>query len=66
MNSKWRPTDWSELKGTIRIDEPNLKELADKMMEYAATQILEAYSNSDEFGEDASEYCRCQGWEEPR
>ena len=65
MNSKWRSTDWPELKGLLKTEDIRLQEIVDRVIEFGATAILEAYFNSDEFGEDASGYCRCQGWTEP-
>jgi len=66
MDSKWRPRNWTDFKSKVIAEDKLMREIVDKLIEFGATAILEAYFNSDEFGEDASEYCRCQGWEEPR
>ena len=64
MNSKWRPKNWERIKQDAIGS--HTENVLDSIIEAASIALLEAYFNSDEFGEDASEYCRCQGWEEPR
>ena len=67
MDNKWRPKDWEDFKGKLVANNSNplLRELASKTLELGASAILTAYWKSDEFGEDASEYCREAGWREP-
>ena len=59
MDKTWRPDNWEQLKQK-RKDWIDLNSL-----EAGATVMLEAYLTSGQFIEDASEYCREAGWEEP-
>ena len=65
MDSNWRPDGWGKTKSQIRSGELRVRELMGVVMEYSATEILKAYFESNEFAEDASEYCRERGWKEP-
>ena len=56
---------WANIKERLAIRDSAQEEFERRMMDFAAMAMLQAYQGSPEFGEDASEYCRNQGWREP-
>jgi len=64
MDTDWRPDNWEKIKAWP--DESGLsaafrKEL-DRLMEFAASSVLQAYLNSEQFAEDALEFYTKFGW----
>ena len=63
----WRPENWDEIKDKIlHKAEIMTSRIADKLMEETASEILEAYYNSEQSREDAWTICREEGWQPPR
>jgi len=73
MDSTWRPDNWKEIVkanvsrtgGFFNPYTPIIIETDRLLFEAAATAILQAYLDSNEFIKDASEYCQEAGWKEP-
>lgn len=57
--------EWTELKMKLDLRDIKQKEYERQMMDFAALAMLQAYQDSPQFGEDASEHCRNEGWREP-
>ena len=63
----WRPKNWDEIKDKILHEAEIMgSRIADKLMEEAASEILEAYYDSGQSREDAWTICLEEGWQPPR
>ena len=63
----WRPSNWDDIKDKIlHKAEIMTSRIADKLIEETASEILEAYYNSEQSRVDAWTICLEEGWQPPR